>query len=538
MKAKVFQVSAIVLLVVGLTQPVVVAAATSFFKGEASSQMGGGNGSSFEVNAIDQSATDGTGEVVAQSNVAFLPTVTRRQAQVADVEVLPVLDAQPTTIPTEVAAEVPSDVTEPTAVPTEVLLQSPTDAPQPASTPVPTFVAASSSASESAEDPTGSDEVSPASTPQPTLEPEQTESPVIINEPTLEPVSPTQEPMMIPTLSPDDAAFRAMRVEYDDYSKSRQEESIWNQKMTDAGINLVVLSAGRTEWAYFKWEGHKSDWSSEVRDGNIDILAEDSALYGQLGQVNAVIDVYSPNYIAAHPEKAAVNVLGQRSPNLVSTAELVNGEFGKKLLDMVEYIAANYPNVDSISITELSYRIDGYGDDDLALYKAATGRSDWPRQSNGQVKIDDPSIGNWRSAVMGEFLGRATARAHKYGKQLYMDVSVSVNNLSLMTNNRGTNYETMLQNVDKIVVWDYFGEDGFPPEYSRDIAEFLTQFGTDRVILSVGLWGESGATVSAKDFKTAIQATQNGGMPNVWICPGSMMTADHWQVLYDLWGIG
>ena len=105
-----------------------------------------------------------------------------------------------------------------------------------------------------------------------------------------------------------------------------------------------------------------------------------------------------------------------------------------------------------------------------------------------------------------------------------------------MTNNRGTNYNVMLQNVDKIVVWDYFGEDGYPPAYSQDIAKFLTQFGLDRTILSVGLWGAAGTTVTAPDFKSAIQAAQSGGMPNIWICPGSMMGADHWQALKDLWG--
>jgi len=327
-----------------------------------------------------------------------------------------------------------------------------------------------------------------------------------------------------------------MRVEYSGgYEGSRSQVDAWEQQMRAAGINTVALSAGRVEWPYFKWAGH--EWSGVVEDTGIDFLGEDSARYGQWAQhVDAVIDVYSPNYVSANPDKAAVNVLGERSPNLVSTAELVNGEFGQQLLDMVEYIAANYPQVDSISITELAYRIDGYGPDDLALYSAATGRSDWPRQSNGQVDIDDPSIGNWRSAALGEFLGRAADRAHQYGKQLYMDVSISVGNLSLMTSNRGTNYNAMLQNVDKIVVWDYFGEDEFPAEYSRDIAQFLTQFGTDRVILSVGLWGVSGSTVSAGDFQTAIQASMDGGMPNIWICPGSMMTGDHWQVLTNLWG--
>jgi hypothetical protein len=361
----------------------------------------------------------------------------------------------------------------------------------------------------------------PTNTPQPTAT--QSNTPV-----------PTNTPQ--PTVPPTAAGIHIMRVEYTDYASSRAEVPTWTQKMQAAGINMVALAAGRTEWAYFKWAGHESDWSSAVSDTGIDILADDAAHYGQFAQVNAVIDVYSPNYVSAHPEKAAVNVLGDRSPNLVSTAELVNGEFGQKLLDMVQYIAANYPDVDSLSITELSYRIDGYGPDDLALYSAATGRSDWPRQSNGQVDIDDPSIGSWRSAVLGEFLGRAAALAHQYGKQLYMDVSVSEGNLGLMTNNRGTNYNVMLQNVDKIVVWDYFGEDQFPPEYSNDIAQFLTQFGPGRAILSVGLWGANGSIVSASDFETAIQSSQAGGMSDIWICSGSMMGDAHWQVLDDLWG--
>ena len=365
--------------------------------------------------------------------------------------------------------------------------------------------------------------------PNPTNTPTRTPTQVATGHPTNTPI-PTNTPVPAAT------GIRVMRVEYADYANSRGDVAWWTQQMKAAGINMVALAAGRTEWAYFKWGGHQADWASAVSDTGVDILADDSATYGQFAQVNAVIDVYAPNYIVAHPDKAAINVLGQPSPNLVSTAELVNGEFGRKLLDMVGSIAANYPNVDSISITELSYRIDGYGPDDLALYKAATGRTDWPRQSNGQVDIDDPSIGNWRSAVMGGFLGRATALAHKYGKQLFMDVSVSYGNLGLMTNNRGTNYNVMLQNVDKIVVWDYFGEDGYPPAYSQDIAKFLTQFGLDRTILSVGLWGAAGTTVTAPDFKSAIQAAQSGGMPNIWICPGSMMGADHWQALKDLWG--
>jgi hypothetical protein len=349
-------------------------------------------------------------------------------------------------------------------------------------------------------------------------------------------VTSTSTSLQSPVPEPAASGIRVMRVEYPDYASSRSEVPAWTQKMKAAGINMVALAAGRVEWAYFKWAGHTDDWASAVTDTGIDILADDSSIYGQFAQVNAVIDVFAPNYILAHPDKAAINVLGQPSKYVVSTAELVNGVFGQKLLDMVGFIAANYPHVNSISITELCYRIDGYGSDDLALFKAATGRADWPRQSNGQVDIDDPSIGNWRSAVIGQFLGRAAVISHQYGKQLFVDVGVSYDNLDLMSNNRGQNYNVMLQNVDKIIVWDYFGEDGYPPEISENIARYLTQFGLDRVILSIGLWGAAGTTVSATDFQAAIQASQAGGMPNIWICPGSMMTAAHWQALAALWG--
>jgi hypothetical protein len=343
--------------------------------------------------------------------------------------------------------------------------------------------------------------------------------------------TPTQKPSPVPA----PAGVRAMRVDYKNYATSRAEVATWEQNMQAAGINLVVLGAGRVEWTYFKWAGHEQYWSNDVKDSGIDFLAQDAARFGQWAQINAVIDVLSPNYILAHPGSAAINASGRASTDLVSTNELVNGNYGRLLLDMVGYIAANYP-VDSISITELSYHIDGYGPDDLALFTAATGRSDWPRNSDGSIDINDPSIGTWRSAVLGDYLGKAAALAHAHGKQLYFDVGVDINNLGDAENNHGTNYGVMLQHTDKLVVWGYFGDYGYSPSKTKQLAQYLTQYGLDHIILSIGLWGPSGSAVSAADFKTAIQASLDGGMPDLWICPGSLMTASHWQVLDDLWG--
>jgi cell division septation protein DedD len=336
--------------------------------------------------------------------------------------------------------------------------------------------------------------------------------------------------------TPGSTGVRAISVEYANYATSRSEVPTWVAELKAAGINEVAISAGRAEWTYFKWAGHTANQSNDVTSTGIDFLAQDSATFNQFAKVSAVVDVFAPNTILANPSKAAINALGQPDPNLVSTSELVNGAFGQQLLDMVQYIAANYPYVDSIDITELSYRVDGYGPDDTALFKAATGKSDWPRNSDGSINIDDPVIGNWRSAVIGQWLGRATALAHQYGKKLYMDVSVSYGNLGLMTNNMGTNYNVMLQNSDMIVAWDYFSLAGYPASYSQNVGQYLATFGFNRAILSVGLWGANNTTVSPADLQAGVLASQAGGMPNVWICPGSMMTAAHWQVLNNLWG--
>jgi hypothetical protein len=332
-----------------------------------------------------------------------------------------------------------------------------------------------------------------------------------------------------------------MRVDFPDFTSSRGHVDAWEQQMKAAGINFVSLGAGRVEWTYFEWAGHEANWSYPVRDNGIDYLAQDSQRFGQWAHVDAVVDVLSPNYIQAHPGSAAIRVNGVPSPDLVSTTELTTGEYGRQLLSMIEYIAANYP-VDSISLTELFYHIDGYGPDDKVLYLAYSGRTDWPRNSDGTIAVNDKSIGDWRTHALDVYLDRIVAICHQYGKQFYLDVGLTldygynVDSLNHITNEHGTNYRVVLEHTDKIVVWGYFSLDQFPPEFLLDVAQFLNQFGRDRVILSIGLWGRNGPVVGADELRRGILASQAGGMPNLWITPGSLMTTAHWQVLDQLWG--
>jgi hypothetical protein len=332
-----------------------------------------------------------------------------------------------------------------------------------------------------------------------------------------------------------------MRVDYPDYATSRSQVTWWEQQMKASGINMVGLGAGRVEWTYFKWAGHEANWASSVRDTGHDFLAEDTARFGQWAQINAVVDVFAPNYIKAHPGTAAIRADGVPSSDLVSTTELTTGEFGKQLLAMIEYIAANYP-VKSISLTEMFYHIDGYGPDDKASYMAYSGNQDWPRNSDGTIAVNDASIGNWRTHVLDVYLDKIVAVCHHYGKQFYLDVGLTldygytVDSLNHVTNEHGTNYHVVLEHTDKIIIWGYFALDQFQPEFLKDVAQFLTQFGQDRVILSIGLWGRSTPVVTADELNRAIIASQAGGITNIWVTPGSLMSASHWMALTQLWG--
>ncbi len=346
-------------------------------------------------------------------------------------------------------------------------------------------------------------------------------------------LSPT--PRLVATSQPAPEPVRALRIDFPNLQQSRAEVPALEQNMQRAGVNMVGLGAGRAEWTSFKWTGHEDRWSSDVRDTNIDFLAEYAARFGKWAHVSAVIDVYAPRYLQVHPERAAISWLGQPSLYLVSTTQLVEGEFGVQLLDMLDYVAGHYP-VHSVSLTELAYYTEGYGDDDKAAYLAYTSRLDWPRTSKGQINIDDPSIGKWRSYAIGRFVQRAAETVHRHGKQLFIDVSVSWGHLERESAENGQDYASLLQQADRLLVWDYFDLNGYPPEYTKDIASYLKKYGPDRIIITIGLWGPNEQIISPAALRRAMQAAVEGGLPNLWITPSRYLSDQHWQVLAEQWG--
>jgi hypothetical protein len=267
---------------------------------------------------------------------------------------------------------------------------------------------------------------------------------------------------------------------------------------------------------------------------------DDSTRFGKWAHVSAVVDVLAPLYIQAHPQAAALSWTGIPSKNLVGTMELVDGQFGQELLSMMQEIATYYP-VNSITLTELVYYTDGFGEPDKAAYLAYTGKSDWPRKANGAINIDEPSIGIWRSYEIGRFLKKAAGILHLHGKQLFVEAHIDVYPSGMVRVENGTDFSLFLEYADRLVVRGSSNPEGRSQVALNAITQYLAHFPERRIITSIGLWSKDYdpdtprnqmSALPAADFQSALQGT---GAVDLWITPSFLMTGAHWQALEDFW---
>jgi hypothetical protein len=365
----------------------------------------------------------------------------------------------------------------------------------------------------------------PASTQTKAVQPNET---VVVQSPSTQTPAPTARSPRVA------GSAHAIRADYKDMAVSRPEVLPLEHKIENSGMNMVSLGAGRLDWTYFKWVGHLNNWSSDVKNTGIDFLSEDSSRFAAWVHVDAAVDALSPLYIKQNPQAAAISWDGKPSPQLVSTMQVVHGQYGQLLLQMIQYIAANYP-VDSISINEMFYHQDGYGPDDKAAFMAYTGQSDWPRTASGAIDINDPAIENWRTYELNIFLSLAHDICSKYGKQFFFNVPVSLDAVGTPSSGYGVQLDKMFTNVDKLIIWGYFDLDSLAPENLQNTASNLKQYDPNRIIFLIGLWNKQMQAISAEKLQQAITALQNGGITNIWITPASLMTDAHWSTVEQAW---
>ena len=135
------------------------------------------------------------------------------------------------------------------------------------------------------------------------------------------------------------------------------------------------------------------------------------------------------------------------------------------------------------------------------------------------------------------FLKEISDTVHKYGKKLFVDVSIEWGHMNQEGLTSGLYYPKILNIADYIVVWDYFYLENRPPETSEEIAEFFTtRYDPQKVIISIGLWGKD-KRVSPEELVTAVFSSLKGGAKNLWITPNHLLTDAHWQLLLKVLGI-
>ncbi len=332
-------------------------------------------------------------------------------------------------------------------------------------------------------------------------------------------------------------AFKlALSTHFDAYGDWRDAVKRVDERLLFGLGDTVGIGAGRPEWAHFRWEGHGDRWSEhqkgEPKEDMLRVAAK--ALRAKGHHVAAIVDLYAPKWIETHPGSGAVRDDGTVHREQVCLADLADGQYGKLVLEMVEYLAAHYP-VDAIDVTEAAYKDTSFGPRDLLSYRAQTGRADWPRNWMGRPNRDDPSVWEWKAAVMERFVARVADAAHRHRKKLYLDVAASWKDLSLRGRDYGHDYERMLRHADVLVVWNYYALELQPPEASRDLARSLAGLPADRVWVSLGLWGRDGKILGPAEIDAAIAAMLDGGQRQIWVTPNDLLSDAHWNVILRRW---
>jgi hypothetical protein len=330
------------------------------------------------------------------------------------------------------------------------------------------------------------------------------------------------------------AAFRlGLSTHFDAWPDWRDAITSIERRPLVRRAETIGVGAGRVEWTYFRWKGHEDAWANHQRgEPELDLLGEATRAFRDQGlEVAAFVDLFAPTWIRNHPGSGAVDAAGKVSAEQVSLAELADGPFGARVLEMIEFLAANYA-IDAIDVTEAAYGQTSFGAADLASFRALTGRRDWPRDARGRVDTEDPAVWDWKSTLFERFVSRAAAAVRRHGKRLYVDVAASWKDFGREGRDFGQDYDRILRHADRIVVWDYFALEHLPAVASGQLARHLAaRYPTSHVDLSIGLWGDRGAAVGPAELAVALDAALAGGATQVWVTPNDQITDAHWAAV-------
>lgn len=317
-------------------------------------------------------------------------------------------------------------------------------------------------------------------------------------------------------------------------------------RLDEAGVNGVDLSAGRVEFTGFDWEAHPE---AAAEPGTDHLARAARALRtdadGNQRQIGLIVDAYVPNWIAQDPSIAGISADGERAVYTASATQLARGAVGDRLVAYVAALGERYAP-SQIAVTELFLDIYSFGDDDLELFREMTGQQEWPRTADGELDLQSPVLGSWRSEVLAGLLSRMRAALDEVRDgagaaiDLAMDVRVGWDTPATGDAVSGHEYATLLRSADRLVVWGYLFGQRAPGEI-EGLTAALADAGYDmsRFEISVGLWApfsvDPPERIPTQTLVEAVQAAGTHGITEVNVTPLSLVTDADWPALAAVW---
>ncbi len=356
-------------------------------------------------------------------------------------------------------------------------------------------------------------------------------------------------PPLRPSIAPD--RVRSVSI---DFGLVVDPETSWTDvagRLDQVRATSVALNAGRVEFTAFDWPAHP-EVAAESGTDHLAVAARQLRVGsdGRQRRITLVVDAFIPEWIKSDPSVGGVGAAGQRGPYTASASQLYDGAVGDRLVAYVAALGERY-DPSAVELTELFLSRYTFGADDLALYRQMTGAPDWPRNPDGTIFEDDPSIGTWRSEVLAHLLGRMrTALDGVRGGagaeiDLIMDARVDWENPAAGRPFSGQDYAILLTAVDRLQLWAYLGSptaDQRPPSDISALTGALQSAGFDmsRLIVSVGLWSgpesaEPPGRLSPTTLGEAVTAADQHDVRGVSVTPYTLMTSAHWAALASAW---
>lgn len=339
---------------------------------------------------------------------------------------------------------------------------------------------------------------------------------------------------------------RSVSVDFDVVVDPQTDWRAIDARLDAVGANGVDLNAGRVEFTGFDWAAHPE----AAAEPGTDHLARAARALRQTAQgtqreIGLIVDAYVPNWITQDPCLGGVSSDGQAAPYTASASQLARGVVGDRLVEYVAALGERYAP-SQIAVTELFLDVYSYGDDDRELFREMTGQEDWPRTDDGRIDQQAAVLGEWRSEVLAGLLGRMRAALDEVrggegtGIALAADVRVDWEDPAQGDVFSGHDYATLLQVVDRLVVWAYLFGERSPEEIERLTAALdAAGYEMSRFTISVGLWaaGQTNPSnrISSATMVEAVRAAQTNGVTDVGVTPLSLLVDEDWTALASVW---